>query len=122
MAGITGSNNEGQAPKDILTRLATLDRRIIFLVIAIAVVIPVIVPLGLPITPTKSVIGAYDYTEKLKPGSLLLFSYDYGPSTKVELHPMVLAAMDQVLKKDCKIVGMALFPRGRPCATSRLPP
>ncbi|MGE0489069.1 MAG: hypothetical protein AB7S38_07620 [Vulcanimicrobiota bacterium] len=98
---------------DILTRLATLDRRIIFIVIAFAVAIPIFFPLGLPIAPTKSVIGAYDYTEKLKPGSLLLFSYDYGPSTKVELHPMVLAAMDQVLKKDCKIIGMALYPEGQ---------
>lgn len=96
-----------------LEKMATLDRRIIFVVIAIAVTVPVFVPLGLPIEPTQSVIAARDFLEDLPPRQLLLMSMDYGPSTKVELHPMALAILDQALKKDHRIAFMALYPEGQ---------
>lgn len=97
---------------EVLRKLARLDRRIIYFLIAVAVVVPVFYPMGLPIKINKTVQAAYDYTEKLKPGSQVLFSIDYGPATAVELAPAALAAADQLLKKDCKIAFMTLWPEG----------
>ncbi len=97
---------------ELARKLARMDRRVIYLLIAISVVIPVFFPLGLPIEVTKTVQAAYDYTEKLPPGSLVLYSVDYGPATAIELAPAALATADQLLKKDCKIAFMTLWPEG----------
>ncbi len=101
---------------ETMEKLAKLDRRIIFVIIALSVIIPIMFPLGLPVEPTETVLGAHRFTEELAEESAVLFSLDYGPSTKVELHPMVLATFDQLLKKKCKVACMGLYPEGQALA------
>lgn len=96
-----------------VNKLIHLDRRIIYLIILLSVVIPLWKPMGLPIKTTKPVQDAYDALEAVPEGGLLLMSWDYGPATRVELHPMALAAADQALKKNQKIAIMALYPEGQ---------
>ena len=73
-----------------MEKLVNLDRRIIYAVIMLSVLVPLWFPLGLPIEPTASTKAAYEAVEKLPEGALLLLSADYGPSTKVELHPVAI--------------------------------
>lgn len=97
----------------MLQKLATLDRRWIFLFVLLAVVIPVwFFPLRLPIQPSKPARDLYQTLENLPPGSLICLSFDYGPSTMVECHPMAISNLRHAFKKGHKVVGIALWPEG----------
>ncbi len=93
--------------------LLELDRRWVFLGIALTVAIPIItvytLPLGKPAPPTEMV---YDYIENLEPGSVVLVSFDYGPSSMPELHPQAMAVVRHCLLNDLRVISIALNPQG----------
>lgn len=103
-----------------MSKLINLDRRVIYAIIMLSVLIPLWFPLGLAIEASPSTIAAYEAVEKLPKGALILMSADYGPSTKVELHPVVLATFDQAMRQDKKVVFMALFPEGQALANEAI--
>lgn len=94
-------------------KLGNIDRRIIFVVMALAVVVPLAMRLSLPIPieegPSKDM---YDAVEALPLGSKVLLSFDYDPSTMPELQPMAIALVQHLMTRDIKIVSMALWPMG----------
>lgn len=104
----------------MVDKLLHLDRRIIYAVILLSVLLPFWYPLNLAIEPTTSTISAYEAVEKLPEGSLILMSADYGPSTKVELHPVVLATFDQAMRQNKKVAFMALYPEGQALANEAI--
>jgi hypothetical protein len=95
-----------------LQRLLYIDRRIIYLVVAIGALIPLIRPIGLPIVPTEPVRGLYDFLEELKPGDTVMMSYDYGPSSEPELNPMAEAITRHCFTKKIRVMTIAIFPLG----------
>ena len=76
-----------------LKKLLYIDRRIIYLVVAIGALFPIIRPIGLPVVPTEPVIGLFEKLESLSPGDAVIISYDYGPSSEPELNPMSAAIL-----------------------------
>ena len=98
--------------KAFFTIINTLDRRIIFLAMLIAVVIPLINPLALPVKITPNTTSAYDVIDKLNPGDRLLLSFDYDPASSPELQPMAKAVITHCFRKDVKIIAVALWPQG----------
>jgi hypothetical protein len=93
-------------------KLLFIDRRIIYLVVAIGALIPIITPIGLPVVPTKPVMALFDAIEKMGPEDIVLVSFDYGPSSEPELNPMADAILRHLFIKKVKVVVMALFPLG----------
>jgi hypothetical protein len=98
--------------KTFMDRLGNLDRRIIFLLIALAVIIPLIVHYTTSIPPSLIVQTLFDKMEVLPPGSKVLLSFDYGPSTVPENQPMANAFVRHALEKGHKVYLMALWPTG----------
>jgi hypothetical protein len=92
--------------------LAHIDRRIIFLVIAAAVIIPLLLPLGMPVKITPSSQAIYDEVEALPPGSNVLVSFDYDPAAAPEVHPMALAFLRHCFEKKHKVIIMTLWAPG----------
>ncbi len=92
--------------------LAHIDRRIIFLVIAAAVIVPLLLPLGMPVKVTPPSQAVYDEVETLPPGSNVLVSFDYGPAAAPEVHPMAVAFLRHCFEKKHKVIIMALWPDG----------
>jgi hypothetical protein len=97
----------------MVEKLLHLDRRIIYAIILASVVVPLFFPMGLPISATASTTAAFEAVEKLPEGSIILMSADYGASTKVELHPVILATFDQAMRQNKKVAFMALNPEGQ---------
>lgn len=95
-----------------IEKLMNIDRRVIFLFIALAVIIPLLRPIGLPVRPSQPVQKLYDAIEELQPGSKVLVSFDYGSSTMPELYPMSLALLHHCFSRDLRVITMALWPEG----------
>ncbi|MBQ7568181.1 hypothetical protein IJT17_05175 [bacterium] len=96
----------------MLDKLSSLDRRWIFLAITIAVIIPFVFPLGLPIKVSQQTKQFYECIEQLPQGSVVCMSFDYGPGTRVECHPMAQAALYHLFTRRCKVIALALWPEG----------
>ncbi|MBN2619522.1 hypothetical protein JXB22_00410, partial [candidate division WOR-3 bacterium] len=96
----------------ILDRIAGIDRRIIFMLIGLAVIIPLLIPIGLPVDITQPVRGVYDKIESLPPGSIVVVSIDYDPGSEAELYPATLAFLDHCFRKDLKIYMLGLWAPG----------
>ena len=98
---------------DFIVRAGSLDRRSIFVVIALVVILPLFFPLGLPIRPTNSSQDVYNAVEELEAGDKALVSFEYGPSTKPEIHPMAIALLRHLFEKDVKVYITCLWPDGQ---------
>jgi hypothetical protein len=97
-----------------LERVGRLDRRWIFLLIAVAVTIPLLLRRPAPVPPSPIVRHLYDGLEQLPPGAKVLMSLDYGPSTVPENDPMAHAVARHVLKKDLKLYLVTIWATGPP--------
>jgi hypothetical protein len=102
---------EAQA-KTFLEKLGALDRRWIFLMIAIAVIVPLILHATTSIPPSAMVQDLFDKIESMPPGSKVLISFDYGPSTVPENQPMANAVTRHSFEKGHRIYLMALWATG----------
>lgn len=98
-----------------LTNLRTLDRRWIFLGVALLVILPLVFGFHIaPVKPSHPSVTFYEAIEKIPNGSTVLMAGDYDPGTSAENYPMALAAARQLMRKNLKIIGVELYPAGPP--------
>jgi hypothetical protein len=93
-------------------RLLGLDRRIIFLLVALGVILPLMIPVNLPVTPTPRVRAAFDTIQELPPGSRVLISMDYEPDIMAELLPMSIAVLRHCFQRHLRVAVLTLYPAG----------
>ena len=98
---------------DLVIKLGNVDRRWIFVIIAVVVMYPLFKPLGLPIRPTESSQEVFNTIEALPQGSKVLLSCDYGPSTKPEIHPMAVGVLRHLFEKGHQVYVTCLWPDGQ---------
>jgi hypothetical protein len=98
--------------KGVFGWLGHMDRRVIFLLIALAVIIPLVMHYTTSIPPSLIVQTLFDKIESLPPGSKILISFDYGPSTVPENQPMANAFVRHALERGDRVYLMALWPTG----------
>ena len=99
----------------LVTSLRNLDRRWIFLAVGLLVILPLLFGLHIaPVQPGFRARGFYDAIEKLPKGSTVLLAGDYDPGTAAENYPMHLAAARHLMRRDMKIIALALYPAGPP--------
>ena len=101
-----------QQEKSFWDKLVSIDRRIIFLLIAVAVGVPLFFRVTPPMRVTPVVQGVYDSIESLPAGSKVLVSFDYDPGSMPELQPMAEAFFRHSLGRDLKLIIMGLWPQG----------
>ncbi len=107
---------------NILLSLGKVDRKIIFAIIGIVVLIPLLKPewVDIPIQISPDSRKVFTELSSLEPGSKVLLSFEYGPSTKPEIHPMSVALLNHLFAKQIKVYIMALWPDGVFMATDAL--
>lgn len=94
-------------------RVAALDRRWIFLFVALSVLLPMLFNLECRQLTTPIVKGIFDKIESLPPGSRVLLSFDYGPSTVPEIQPMVDGVLRHCMERNLRIIFVALWATGQ---------
>ncbi len=93
----------------MLQKLMNLNRHVIFIFVALAVLIPTLIPMNLPITVPEQTQKLYDYIDALPPGSTIMIAFDYGASSFAELEPMAEAVMKHCLDKGIRVIGVTLM-------------
>jgi hypothetical protein len=92
--------------------ILNLDRRVIFVIVALLVAIPLLWPLKLPIQTTPEVRGIFDEVDKLGPNDHILISGDFDPASKPELYPMFKALLAHCFERGIKVHVLTLWPAG----------
>ncbi len=95
-----------------LEQLAHIDRRIVYLLLAVGTILPILLPIGFPVSTTAPVVRFFDKIETLGPQDVVLVSFDYGPTTAPENAPMAQAVLRHCFQRHVKVVVIALFPIG----------
>jgi hypothetical protein len=98
--------------RDVLGRLAALDRRWIYAVLAAALVTTLLVRPLFPDEPGPFVAPVYARVESLPAGSPVLFSLEYSPSSAPELEPMAMALTRHALLRGLRVCFVSLWPEG----------
>lgn len=99
-------------PSSILGRLAQLDRRWLYLILALALVVTILAEPQLPEQPSLFLLPLFERIEQLESGAAILISADYGPGSEPELEPMAFAVTRHALARDLTVVFMSLWPEG----------
>jgi hypothetical protein len=97
-----------------------IDRRVIYLLIALAVIIPLLFGWILPIRVSPPVRQAFDAVEGIPEGGVVFISIDFDPSSQPELDPMLIAILRHCFSRDLKVVLMGHMPLGIPLGSQRL--
>ncbi len=98
--------------RGFLAKVSQLDRRVIFLLMAVAVIIPLLFPAKLSVKVTPESKKVFDLVESLQPGDLFLLDMDYGPDTMAELEPMTYAIMRHAHRRGARLICMCLAATG----------
>ncbi len=98
----------------IWNKLEKMDRRWVYLMVAISVVIPFLFPMTLPISITPEAQAVYDTIDALPDSSTVMLVFDYYPSTIAECEPMAIAALHQFFSKNIKVITLSNIPLGGP--------
>jgi hypothetical protein len=94
--------------------IRSIDRRVIFTLIFIAVAWPLIQPMRLPISVSPPVETLYDAIEAVPEGSIVMLGGDYSPDTMPELQPMVEAFIHHAFERNLRVVIACLWPASPP--------
>ena len=106
--------------KKLANKLMNIDRKYIYIIIALCIIIPFLTGKVLPIRVSAPVQKSYDAIEKLPEGSRVLFSIDYDPSSQPELQPMLIAVLHHAFEKNLKVIIICQWPLGFPLGQSAL--
>jgi len=94
--------------------ISRIDRRYLYLLLFILVSIPFLYPLKLPLTIGVHSRLVYEVTEGLPPGSIVISSVDFGPSTLTENRPHLKAHLFHCKEHELKVVCLAFWISGGP--------
>jgi hypothetical protein len=124
--------NKGGGKMNFFQKLQQLDRRWIYLILAIAIILPLIFPFNSTTYTTRYTEDVYKMIDSFAPtypegitdqeratiaqnhdrAVLLVFSFD--ASTMPELYPMVLALLRHCFERDVKVFTLTFFPTAAP--------
>jgi hypothetical protein len=98
----------------LLERLQSIDRRIVFLFVAICVIMPFIFPLRMPVAVGPSTRGLFGAIDSLPEGSVVMLAGDYSPDGMPELQPMTIAMYRHCFRRNLRVLSVCLWPEGPP--------
>lgn len=91
-------------------KLLNIDRRIIFLIVALAVALPFVFDLKMPIfIVTPEVQGVFDPIQALPENAGVLMVFDYEPAATPELDPMAKALLRQCFSRNLRVVCVTTY-------------
>ncbi|MFZ5979304.1 MAG: hypothetical protein ACOYVF_01610 [Candidatus Zixiibacteriota bacterium] len=105
---------------NIWEKIESLDRRWIYLFVALSVIIPFVIPVKLPVYVTPETRQLFDAVEALPESSVVMLTFDYYPSTIAETEPMSRVALHHLFRKNIKVITLTTVPLGGPSMAEQI--
>lgn len=105
---------------NIFLKLLKVDRRFIYIFIAIVVILPLLLKPKFPVVPSQPVKDVYDYIENLPEGSNVMISIDYDAASMPEQQPFLEALLRQLFRNKLKPILIVQWQLGAPLGTMGL--
>ena len=96
--------NMSTKDSNLVDRVLSLDKRIIYTLLLILLVAPLLVAFNLPVPVTDMTRGAYNAVDALKPGDRVLCMFGLQPADLPEMGPQDQVILQHVLNKGAKAV------------------
>jgi hypothetical protein len=97
-------------------RLASVDRRILYLLLSLSVALPLILKPRTKVRVSEPVRQAYETVDKLPAGSVMMITIDYDPSSAPEVQPMLIGLLHHAFRNNLKVIITGQLPLGLPLA------
>jgi hypothetical protein len=94
---------------NILDYLAKIDRRIIYLILAVVVILPLLFPTTQKVRVMDPVQKLYAAVDAISEEQILMLDFDYDPQTQPELEPMAVALLRHAFKRRIKTAVLSLY-------------
>ena len=105
---------------DFWTKLSGLDRRWIYLGVAISVIFPILVEIKMPVSVTPEARQLYDAIDALPDSYTVMLTFYYYASATPETEPASRAALHHLFQKNCKVITLTTIPLGGPAISERV--
>ncbi len=92
--------------------LGKIDRKIIFIILAVVIIVPLIKPFGLISKASSRAETVFNAVDAIPPGEPLLISIDFDPGSMPELYPMLTAILRHAMARDVKPIVLGLWLTG----------
>nr|MBN2277488.1 hypothetical protein [candidate division Zixibacteria bacterium] len=89
---------------NIFDRLISLDRRWVFLALAVVCVITYLWDFKVPVNLSHEVQSIFDKVNALEEGDIIYMSVDYDPNALAELHPTTYALAELCFRKKIRVI------------------
>jgi len=89
-----------------------MDRRFVYLLLALAIIVPLILVPNPRVEPTEESMRFHRAVETLKQDDIVLLSTDYDAGSSFELEPMTTALVRHLFEKGAKLVVLSLNAQG----------
>lgn len=93
----------------ILDYLTKVDRRIIYLIIAVVVILPLILPQPQRVRVMPPTEKLFHTVDTIPDDKILMIDFDYDPQTMPENEPMAIALLRHAFKKRIKVAVLSLY-------------
>ena len=90
--------------------LSALDRRFVFLLMALVVLVPMLFSIPVPFEVGEPARNAYNAIDSLPSGSVLMLSVDYDATSYPECQPMIEAVVHHAFRNDLRIILIGNIP------------
>lgn len=95
-----------------MEKFFNIDRRIIYVLLAVVVVIPLLKPMGLPFSVTAETQKAFNAVESLKPGDVVVMDFGYDAGGAAEVHPQAEAFFAHCMQKGIRVIAYSPSEQG----------
>jgi hypothetical protein len=97
-------------------RISSVDRRILYVLLSLSVAVPLILKTKTRVRISEPVKSAFEAVDRLAPGSVLMVSIDFDPSSAPEVQPMLIAVLRHAFRKDLRVLILGQLALGLPMA------
>jgi len=97
----------------VLMKLGNLDRRVLYVILFLAVLYPLVNPIGLPFKISEWTLNFYKAVENCKPGDVILVAMDYSVGGGPDVHPQAEAVFKHAMERGLKVVLAAFVIEGQ---------
>jgi hypothetical protein len=93
----------------IIEYLSRLDRRIVYLVLALAVMLPLVIPSVQKVRVMTPVLKLFTAVDAIEDDKILMLDFDYDPQTLPEIEPMGVAVLRHAFHRRIKVAVLSLY-------------